>query len=81
MNQETEIIASPKNAFQNFPPRKKYELTSAGVLFAPESIYKTPLSSNAELLNLLTASYLLIPHKSHLKSTPFTFNIAMFFNS
>ena len=56
-------------------------ITLIGVLFAPNSIYKTPLSSNTELFNLLATSFLLIPHKIHLKSTPFTFNIAMSFNS
>ena len=29
--------------------------TSTGVLFAPKSIYKTPLSPNKELIRLLTA--------------------------
>ena len=52
---------------------------STGILFAPKSIYKTPLSYNINLFSLLTASSLLIPHKIHLKSTPFTFNTAMFF--
>ena len=45
------------------------------------SIYNVPLSCNTELFSLLTASSLLIPHKIYLKSTPFTFNIAMYFNS
>ena len=53
-------------------------ITSTGVLFAPNSIYKTPLCSKIELFSLLTASSLLITHKIHLKSTPFTFNIAVF---
>ena len=53
---------------------------SVGMLFAPKSIYKTPLSSNTELVNLLMASFLLAAHKIHLKSTPFTFSIAMFFS-
>ena len=57
------------------PPNMPSLITSAGVLFAPKSIYKTPLSSNTELFNLLTASSLLKFHKLHLKSTPFTFNI------
>ena len=48
---------------------------------ASKSIYKAPLSCNTELFSLLTASSLLIPHKIYLKSTPFTFNNAMYFNS
>ena len=55
-------------------------ITSIGVLFTPKSIYKTPLTFNTELFNLLTTSFLLIPHKIHLESTPFTFNIALLFN-
>ena len=54
-------------------------ITLTDVLFAPKLIHKTPLSSNTELFSLLTASSLLIPHKIHLKLTPFTFNIAIFF--
>ena len=61
------------------PPNAPSLITSMAVLFAPKSVYKTPLSSNTELFNLLTASPLLMLHKIHLKSTPFTFNIAMFF--
>ena len=38
------------------PPFALSPITSAGVLFAPESFYKTPLSSTTELFNLLTAS-------------------------
>ena len=63
------------------PPNAPSLINLTGVLFAQKSIYKTPLSSNTELFSLLTASSLLIPHKIHLKSTHFTFNIAMFFNS
>ena len=37
--------------------------TPLGVLFAPNSIYKTPLSSNTELFDLIKASFLLILHK------------------
>ena len=54
-------------------------LNVPGVLFAPKLIYETPLSPDTELFSLLTASSLLIPYKIHLKSTSFTFNIAMFF--
>ena len=83
-------IAPSKNAFQNCHHKNMglnktiftdKVITSANVLFAPKSIYKTPSSSNAELSSLLIASCLLIPHKRHLKLTPFTFNIAMFFSS
>ena len=63
------------------PPNVPSLIISAAVLFAPESIYKTLLSSNTGLFNLLTASSLLIPHKIHLKLKPSAFNIAMFFNS
>ena len=63
------------------PPNAPSLIILTGVLFAQKSIYKTPLSSNTELFTLLTASSLLIRHKIHLKSTHFTFNIAMFFNS
>ena len=59
------------------PPNTPSLIISTGVLFAPKSVYKTPSSSNADLL---TALFLLTPHKIHLKSTHFTFNIAIFFN-
>ena len=82
---------SLKKCISELLPQKyenKYEeiftdqaITSTGVLFAPKSIYKTPLSANEELFNLSTAPSLLMPRKLHLKSTPFTFNIPMFFNS
>ena len=61
------------------PPNAPSLITSTGVLFAPKSIYNTPLSSNTELFNLLTASSLLIPHKIHLKSIPVTLNIEISF--
>ena len=54
---------------------------TTGILFPPKSIYKTPLFFNTELFSLLTASYLLILHKIHLKSTPFIFDIAIFYQS
>ena len=60
------------------PPNVPSLIISTGVLFAPKSIYKASLPSNTELFNLLTVSSLLIPDKIHLKSTPFTFNIATF---
>ena len=60
---------------------KRSLITSIGVLFAPKSIYKRPLSSNTKLFSLLTASSLLMPHKIYIKSTPFIFNIVMFFSS
>ena len=63
------------------PPNAPSLITSIGVLFAPKSIYKTSLSSNTKLVSLLTASSILIPYKIHLKSTPFTFSVAIFFNS
>ena len=66
-------------SLQYVPPKEPSRITSIGVLFAQKSFYKTPLSSNTKLFNLLTASSSLIPHKMPLKSTPFTFNIAMFF--
>ena len=68
-------------SLKQVPPNATTLIISTGVLFAPKSIYKTPLSSNKELFSLLTASSLLISHKIHLKSTRFTFNIAIFFNS
>ena len=49
------------------PPNAPSLIISTGVLFAPKSIYKTPLSSNTESVSLLTASSLPIPHKIHLK--------------
>ena len=55
-------------------------IISTGVLFELKSIYKTPLSSNTELCNLLKPSFLLLPHKIHLKVAPFAFNIAIFSN-
>ena len=63
------------------PPNVPPVIISAGVSFAPKSIYKTPLSSNTELFSLLTALSLLAPHKIHLKSTSFTSSIALFFDS
>ena len=57
------------------PPNTPSLIILTGVLFAPKSIYKTPLSSKTELFSQLTASSLLALHKIHLKSTPFTFNI------
>ena len=63
------------------PPNGPSLITWMGVLFASKSIYKTPLSSKTGLFKILAASFLLIPYKIHLKSTPFTVNIAMFFNS
>ena len=87
-------IAPSKNAFQNCHPKNmskkslKYVfpkapslITLTGILFAPKLIYKTHLSSNTELFSLLTASFVLIPHKIHLKSTHVTFNITISFNS
>ena len=55
-------------------------ITSIGFLFGLTSIYKTSLSSNTELFNLLKPSFLLIPHKMHLKVAPFALNIAIFSN-
>ena len=43
------------------PPNASSLITSTGVLFAPKSTYKTPLSSNTELFTILTASFLQIP--------------------
>ena len=43
------------------PPDAPFLITSTGVLFAPKSIYKTPLSCITELCRILTASFLLIP--------------------
>ena len=60
------------------PPNVPSLIISTGVLFAPKSIYNASLPSNTELFNQLTVSSLLIPDKIHLKSTPFTFNIATF---
>ena len=48
------------------PPDAPSQITSTGVLFALKSFYKTPLSSNAELFKILTASFSLISHKIHL---------------
>ena len=48
------------------PPNAPSLITSTGVLFAPKSIYKTPLSSKTELFRISTASFLLIPHKIYL---------------
>ena len=61
------------------PPNAPSLITSTGLLLAPKSIYKTPLSSDKELFCLLTVSSLLIPHKIHLKLRPFALNIAMLF--
>ena len=64
------------------PPSAPSLIIFIGVLFAPKSIYKTSLSSNTELFRILTASFLLIPHKIRRQAAPFTYNIiAMFFNS
>ena len=38
-------------------PDAPFSVISTGVLFASKSIYKTQLSSNTELFNLLTASF------------------------
>ena len=46
------------------PPNVSSLITSTDGLCAPKSIYKT--SSRTEFLKLLTASFLLIPHKVHL---------------
>ena len=62
------------------PPNPPSLITSIGVLFALKSICKTPLLSKTEIFSLLTASSLRIPHKIHLKSTSFTFNVAICFN-
>ena len=60
------------------PPNAPFLITSTGVLFAPKSIYKTPLSSNTELFRIkkplsfntelfrILIAYLPIPHKTHL---------------
>ena len=63
------------------PANAPFLITLPGILFPPKTIYKAPLSSNTEVFRILTASFLLIPHKIHLEWTPFKFNIAMFFNS
>ena len=47
-------------------PNAPFLITSTGVLFAQRSIYKTPISFNTELFKVLAASFLLIPHKTHL---------------
>ena len=43
--------------------------------------YSVQLSPNTKLCILLTVSSVLIPHKIHLKSTHFKFNIAISFDS
>ena len=63
------------------PPNTPSLITSAGASFAPKFVYKTALSSNRELFEILTALFLLIPHEINLPSAPFPVNVAMFFNS
>ena len=63
------------------PPNAPSLISAIGVLFAPKSVYETPLSSNSELLKILTASFLLLSHEIQLKSASFTFNVAICFNS
>ena len=52
------------------PPNVPSLITLTGVLFVGKSLYKTPLSSNTELFNLLTASSLLISPKYILNQLP-----------
>ena len=52
-------------SLKHVPPNAPSLITSIGVLFPLKCIYKTPLFSNTELFRILTASFLLIPHKLH----------------
>ena len=56
------------------PPDAPSLITSTGVLFAPKSIYKISLLSNTELFRIVTASFLLAPHKIYLRPAPFMLN-------
>ena len=53
-------------SLEKAPPNEPSLITSPGILFTPKSIYKSPLFSNTELFKILTASFLLIPHKTNL---------------
>ena len=63
-------------SLKQVPPNGPSLIISTGVLVAPKSIYKTPLSSG--LFSLLTALSIHIPHKVHLKATPFTLPYFLF---
>ena len=67
-------------SLKQVPPNAPSLIKLTVVLFGLRSNYKTPLSSNTELFNLLKPSFLLIPHKIHLKVAPFAFNIAILSN-
>ena len=52
-------------SLEKAPPNEPSLIASPGILFAPKSVYKSPLFSNIELFKILTASFLLLPHKTH----------------
>ena len=53
-------------SLKHVPPNAPSLIISMGVLFTLKSIYKTPWSSNTKLLRILSTSFLLTPHKTHL---------------
>ena len=67
-------------SLKQIPPDAPSLIISTGILFGLKSIYKTSLPPNIKLFNLFKPSFLLTPHKIHLKVAPFALNIAIFFN-